>query len=421
MKVVQEYIRSLHQHNAYPDTYIVHEKQGNIFTIQAKGSEKLKSVLTFCTNDLLGLAQSEAVKQSAIEAIHRYGTSNSSASVLSGRIKLHQELEAEISQFKELPYTHLFLNAWLAMQALMDGYCYLSMQLPDFQHHRPTLILSDLYNHDCITAAAINATRGSSGQLVRKGPEVRIKTYRHCEPEHLRKQLKRYVQPGDRILLVSDAIFSMEGDIAPLPELIEVLKDYEDAVILMDEAHSSGAVGATGRGIYEHFGIKPEQVRGQGLEPLIMTTFSKFAGSAGAAISSYIPELTELLEVSRTSAGTISLPPSTAAAALESIRQVRLHPELVTTLQKNTQYLRHRLQAEEFEVLGHTNIIPVLLPPAVNPKLFAQHLLDIYGIWVSPIWFIAKPRLRIVVNALHTQADMDKLVTGMVTVRDMLY
>lgn len=420
MKTVQEYIKTLYKQDVYPDKYIVHSKEGNIFTIEDKCG-KLKKVLTFCTNDLLGLAQSQQVKEAAIAAIHQYGTSNSSASILSGRIKLHQELEQEISAYKGLPHTHLFLNAWLAMQALMDGFCYLSMSIPEFKHTRPTLILSDLYNHDCITAAVINATRGSSGQLVRKGPEVRIKTYRHCDPEHLRKQLRRYAQKEDRIMLVSDAIFSMEGNIAPLPELIEVLKEYPESVILMDEAHSSGAIGQTGKGIYEHFGITPHQVRDSGLEPLIMTTFSKFAGSAGAAISTYVPELVDLLEVSRTSAGTISLPPSTAAAALASIREVQKHPELVQTLQANTKYLRSSLLDQGFQLLGYTNIVPVILPEGINPKTFAQHLLDMYNIWVSPIWFIAKPRLRIVVNALHTPEEMEKLVTGMVTIRDMLY
>ncbi|MCG8367062.1 MAG: aminotransferase class I/II-fold pyridoxal phosphate-dependent enzyme, partial [Pseudanabaenales cyanobacterium] len=150
-------------------------------------------------------------------------------------------------------------------------------------------------------------------------------------------------------------------------------------------------------------------------------TFSKFAASAGAAISSYSRGLIDLLEVSPTSIGTISLPPPTTAAALESIRQVRHNPQLVETLQANTRYLRSRLSDQGFNAIGETNVIPVLLPPEFNPKDFARHLMEEYDIWVSPIWFIAKPRLRVTANALHTKEDMDQLVKAMAATREALY
>ena len=104
-----------------------------------------------------------------------------------------------------------------------------------------------------------------------------------------------------------------------------------------------------------------------------------------------------------------------------SIRQVRLRPELVTKLQENTRYLRSRLTEQGFAAIGETNVIPVILPPEINPKVFGRHLLEKHGIWASPIWFIAKPRLRITVNALHTQEEMDQLVAGMAATRDLLY
>jgi glycine C-acetyltransferase len=189
----------------------------------------------------------------------------------------------------------------------------------------------------------------------------------------------------------------------------------------MDEAHASGSIGATGRGIYEHFGLLPQQAIERGVVPLIMTTFSKFAASAGAAISTHVAELKPLLNVSPTSIGTISLPPPTTAAALESIRQVRKRPELVQKLQENTHYLRSRLAKHDFVAIGETNVIPVVLPSEINPKLFARKIMQDHGIWVSPIWYIAKPRMRITVNALHTQEEMDRLVTGIVATRDLMY
>ncbi len=419
MQVVKEYVRRWYESGLDPDEYICHKRQGNFVEIEEAETGKRRTVLTFCTNDVLGLTQEESVKQAAVDAIWQYGTSNSSTSVLSGRIDLHRQLENEISAFKHLPHTQLFLNAWMAVQALMDAFCHLAIPISGFQNTRETLILTDVLNHGCIVTAVANAgTR--SGKMFGHSPRVRVRAYRHCDVEDLARKLKRYAQLTDRILVISDAVFSMDGDIAPLPEMIDVLANYPDSVLVMDEAHASGAIGATGRGIYEHFGLMPQAAIDRGITPLIMTTFSKFAASAGAAISTHVPELKPLLDVSPTSIGTISLPPPTTAAALESIRIVRKEPDRVKALQENTRYLRSCLEAHDFAALGETNVVPVLLPPELNPKVYARELLDC-GIWVSPIWFIAKPRIRITVNALHTKEEMDRLVTSMVKMRDLVY
>ncbi len=419
MQVVKEYVRRWYESGLDPDEYICHKRQGNFVEIEEAETGKRRTVLTFCTNDVLGLTQEESVKQAAVDAIWQYGTSNSSTSVLSGRIDLHRQLENEISAFKHLPHTQLFLNAWMAVQALMDAFCHLAIPVSGFQNDRETLILTDVLNHGCIVTAVANAgTR--SGKMFGHSPRVRVRAYRHCDVEDLARKLKRYAQPNDRILVISDAVFSMDGDIAPLPEMIDVLANYPDSVLVMDEAHASGAIGATGRGIYEHFGLTPQDAIDRGITPLIMTTFSKFAASAGAAISTHVPELKPLLNVSPTSIGTISLPAPTTAAALESIRIVRKEPDRVRLLQENTRYLRSRLEADGFAAIGETNVVPVLLPPELNPKVYARELLNC-GIWVSPIWFIAKPRIRITVNTLHTKEEMDRLITSMVKMRDLVY
>jgi glycine C-acetyltransferase len=416
VQVIQEYVQKLHAHGFYPDEYICHGKQGNLIDIEEPVSQRRLKVLTFCTNDVLGLVQHPQVKQAAIDAIVQYGTSNSSCEALSGRIDLHRQLEREISEFKDLAHTHLFVNAWMALQALMDAFCHLAIPIPGFQHTRETLILSDVLNHGCIISAIANANN-RSGKVFSQSPTVRVKAYRHNDVNDLARKLRRYAKPGDRIMLISDAVFSMDGDIAPLPEFLDVMEQYPGSVIVMDEAHASGSVGPSGRGIYDHFGISPQDVIRRGMVPIIMTTFSKFAASAGAALSSPSPELNDLLTVSPTSIGTISLPPPITAAALASIRQVRQNPELVQTLQANTRYLRSRLIEHEFQVIGETNVIPVILSPEINPKYFARHLMDRYGIWISPIWFIAKPRMRITANALHTKEEMDRLVEAMVETR----
>ncbi|MBH8573242.1 aminotransferase class I/II-fold pyridoxal phosphate-dependent enzyme [Nostocaceae cyanobacterium CENA369] len=420
MKIVKEYVQRWYESGLDPDEYICLQKQGNLVEIEEATTGDRRTVLTFCTNDVLGLVQEEAVKQAAIDAILKYGTSNSSCSVLSGRIDLHQQLEDEISAFKHLPHTQLFMNAWMAMQALMDAFCHLAIPVPGFQHTQETLILTDVLNHGCIVSAIVNAgTR--SGKVFGHSPRVRVKAYRHCDTEDLARKLHRYARPNDRIMVISDAVFSMDGDIAPLPQMLDVLHNYEGSVLVMDEAHASGSIGATGRGIYEHFGILPSDAIARGVVPLIMTTFSKFAASAGAAISTHVAELKPLLNVSPTSIGTISLPPPLTAAALESIRQVRKHPEQVKKLQENTRYLRSCLADRGFVAIGETNVVPVVLPSEINPKMFARQIMEDHGIWVSPIWFIAKPRIRITVNALHTREEMERLVTAMVATRNLLY
>ena len=420
MDVVEKYMQGLQDEGLYPDKFVCHSKQGNWFDIEEAATGKRHRALTFCTNDVLGLVQSEAVQKAAIDAILQYGTSNSSCSVLSGRIDLHRQLEREISEFKHLPHTHLFVNAWMALQALMDGFCHLAKPVEGFEHKRETLILTDVLNHGCIVSAVVNAGN-RSGKMFGYSPQVRVKAYRHCDMKDLARKLRRYSKPGDRIMVISDAVFSMDGDIVPLPDMLDVMEAYPGSVVVMDEAHASGAIGKLGGGIYDHFNIHPQEAIDRGMVPIIMTTFSKFAASAGAAISSHSRALIDLLDVSPTSIGTISLPPPTTAAALESIRQVRQHPELVEKLQANTRYLRSRLTEAEFEVIGETNVIPVLLPSEVNPKHFAQYMLDRFQVWVSPIWFIAKPRLRITANALHSREEMDRLVEAMVATRDRFY
>lgn len=416
MDVVNDYVQQLHASGLYPDKFVCHYKQGNLVELEEASTGKRHKVLTFCTNDVLGLAQSEAVKQSAIEAILQYGTSNSSCSVLSGRIELHRQLEQEISAFKHLPHTHLFLNAWMALQAFVDGFCHLAVNLPNFENTRETIIFTDILNHGCIVSAIANANN-RSGKMFSHSPKVRVRPYRHCDMDDLARKLRRYARPDDRIIVISDAVFSMDGDIVPLPQMLDAMEAFPGSVVLMDEAHASGAIGAKGEGIYDHFGITPQSVIDRGMVPLIMTTFSKFAGSAGAAISAPNRELIDLVDISPTSIGTISLPPPVTAAALESIRQVRQHPELVRTLQANTRYLRSRLVAAGFDPIGETNVVPVILPPEIDPKAFARCLMEEFGIWISPIWFIAKPRLRITANALHTQAEIDQLVEAMSAVR----
>ena len=419
MKVVKEYMERINAQQLYPKKYIVLEKKQNRYKIEDSTTGDSYSVLSFCSNDLLGMAQNPHVKQAAIDAILRFGTSNSSCEALSGRIEIHRLLENAISEFKGLPHTHLFLNAWMALQALMDSFVHLAIPVPNFKNTRETIIFSDIYNHGCIISAITQANK-RSGRIFNQSPRVRVKYYKHNDMADLSRKMKHYVHKNDRIMIIADAVFSMDADITPLPAMVDVVAKYPNAVIVMDEAHSSGILGNTGRGIYEYFQMTPEQITKRGVIPIIMTTFSKFAGSAGAALSTSSKDITDLLSAAPTSIQTISLPASATAATLASIEQLRENPQIPTSILAKSEYARNQLRENDFEVLGETNILPIMPSKNFFPKDFADHLIKEHGIWVSPIWFVAKPRLRLTINALHSMQDIDQLVKALVATREAL-
>jgi len=170
VQIVKEYVQRWYESGLDPDEYICHQKQGNLVEEPATGERQ--TVLSFCTNDVLGLVHEEAVKQAAIDAILKYGTSNSSCSVLSGRIDLHQQLEAEISAFKHLPYTLIY--KCLDGDASLNG-CLLSLVIPvpGFQNSRDFNSHGCL-NHGCIVSAVVNAST-RSGKVFGNSPRVRVK------------------------------------------------------------------------------------------------------------------------------------------------------------------------------------------------------------------------------------------------------
>ena len=182
MKTVKRYIEALTDLDAYPDQYTVTSKVRNRVEVRENNNGKKIEATNFCSNDILGLSQSEMVKQAAIDAIHNYGTSNSGCSLLNGRIELHEELEKEVSEFKGLSNTHLFLNAWMAMKGFMESFCHLAMNIPGFEHKKETLILTDIQNHGCITSAIVDTSGGKiSGQIFGRTKQVSESLYDSSE------------------------------------------------------------------------------------------------------------------------------------------------------------------------------------------------------------------------------------------------
>ena len=304
----------------------------------------------------------------------------------------------------------------MALQALADTFCHLSMKIPDYRPKARTLILVDSNSHSCVCAAATNAMHGISGQIYpSRDFEVVVKPYAHLEAQSLASRLKKFYRDGDRIMVLTDSVFSMEGSIAPLPDILAVLKDYQNAVLVCDEAHSSGVIGPSGGGIFDHYGIKPSDLHAQNIEPILLTTFSKFGGSVGAALSSFNKDFIDLLDAARTSSGTASLPPSLTASALASINLTLENPHIVHQLQENIDYLRYQLANAGVQAMGKSAIISVDVGDK-SPKDLADILMVHHGIWVTPVWFVGKPSLRLIGSALYSRHDMDELVKSLAAI-----
>lgn len=417
MNHVEAYLNQAEASGLYPKRYEVIEKCNSEWQIKDPENGTVVEVTNYCSNDVLGLGQHAEVKAAAIRAIETYGAGNSSCTMYCGTISLHRQLEKTISDFKKIPYTHTFLNAWMALQAFTDTYSQLSMQLPNYSTHLNTLFLVDSDSHSCINSAAINSKNGMAGQVYpNRNHNVEVKLYKHNDIESLASRMKRFAKPDCNVVVMTDSVFSMSGSVCNLPGILDVLTDYPNTVLLCDEAHASGTIGSHGGGIYDHYNIDPASVYRAGIHPIILTTFSKFAGSIGAAISSFSKELVTLLDAARTSSGTASLGAPQAAAAQKSIEILQENPELITKLHDNTAYIRHELTKRGFEVAGTTHII--MVKTEIFPEKFTEYLIHRCNVWVTPIWFVAKPGLRIVANATLTESEMDRLVDAMVETRD---
>ena len=403
-----------------PDRFVVEEKQHFYSTIVYDAQlDQRFTALNLASNDFFCFTENPRQREAAKAAIDRLGASNSGAHALNGRSIYHEELEAQIARLKGLPYSHLFLNAWMAISGYLNSYCHFGPTLPEFDLKKEIHIFADTLCHACLMSAANNCVR-PLGRKAPPSPRIHFHLFRHLDAKDLKKRIERYCQTEDRILVLTDSVFSMDADIAPLPEYVEVLSHYENATLFIDEAHATGMLGEHGRGLLEHFQLSPEEIAAKGVDLVIMTTFSKFAGSAGAAISSFHKEVPEVLNFTPTSIGTISLSPPLCAATSESIRILLEEPDLVRRLKRNAGTLRNRLEAEGFEVLGDSAVIPIVLPEGIHPQIYARKLLHEHGIWVSPVWYVSKPRIRIVANSELTEAHIDHFMNAMVSVRESL-
>jgi len=342
-----------------------------------------REVVLMCSNDYLGLANHPLVKEAAIKAVEKWGAGAGASRLVSGNMEAHAILEERIRNFKKAPSALLFNSGYNANLGVITA-------LAD----RSTEVFSDRLNHASIVDACVLS-------------RAKVRRYANRDLGSLEGLLK--ASTAKRKLVVTDSVFSMDGTIAPLPDMIGLLERY-NAMLLVDDAHATGVLGKTGRGSLEHFGIKENP------SVIQMGTLGKALGSFGAFVTA-TQEVTDLLvSKARPFIYTTALPPSVCAAATKAIDIIEENPGLIRRLSENTSFVLRGLKDAGFDTMESTTpIIPVRTGGSEKTMEASKKLLE-RGVFVQGIRPPTVPegsaRLRVTVTAAHTKEDLELVVAA---------
>lgn len=348
-----------------------------------------KKVLNLCSNNYLGLASNSKINQAAISAIKKYGVGTGAVRALSGNSVLHEKLELSLAKFKKVEAVMLapsgFVANLIAVQTIID---------------KEDIVISDELNH----ASIIDAVRLSQVQTKYIYPHNDLKGLEEKLKEAQQAQKQKRQDGTDKIILIiTDGVFSMDGDLAPLPGIVKLAKKY-GAVTMVDDAHGEGVVGKGGRGIVDHFNL-------HGQVDIEIGTLSKAFGVLGGCIAGNKKLIEYYKQKARPFSFSTGLSIPDTAALLESVKLLSASPVLVKKLWKNADYLKKGFQKLGFNT-GHseTPITPVMIGDENVAKLFSQNLFQ-KGVFATPIIFPMVPkgtaRIRVMPSAAHTQYDLD--------------
>jgi glycine C-acetyltransferase len=331
-------------------------------------------MLMLSSYDYLGLIGDPRVDEAAIAAVRKYGTGTGGVRLLTGTLDLHREMEQAIAEFKGTQAAISFTSGYAANLAVISAL-----------FGPADRVIADTLSHRSLMDACRLAG-------------VQVQRFEHNNPASLRHELKNGPD-ANRTLIISDGVFSMDGDIGCLPDLIALKREF-DCFLLMDEAHASGVLGEHGRGTDEHFGVATDEV------DIWTGSLAKAIPSNGGfvAVSQRLSIFLQHAAAPFIFSGAMAAP--AAAAVLETLKILKAEPERVARLHANAAFLRDGLQSLGFDTgLSRTAVIPVMLNDDRRTALFARKLRD-YGVLVSPVLFPAvtqgTARLRLCVTAAHT-------------------
>lgn len=349
-------------------------------------------VIILSSNNYLGLCDEPEVIEAGIEGLKQFGAGTASVRFICGTFTIHRELEEVLARFVGTPSSMTFVSAWNANEGLTATI----VQEGDF-------IVSDALNH----ASIIDSMR-----LAKAITKCTTAVYKHADMDDLRAKLAE-ARGARRKLIWTDGIFSMEGAVAKLPEILEIAREY-NAIVAVDDSHASGVLGKTGRGTAEHFGVLGEV-------DIITSTLGKALGGAAGGFVAGPAELTDMLtQRSRPQLFSNALPPTVAASALAAVRFIEAHPDRVATLRDNTRYFREQIVEAGFKPLaGETPIVPIIVGETAAAIQMSDMLLD-EGVFVTGFGFPVVPhgqaRVRCQLSAGHTRQDLDAAIAAFKTV-----
>jgi 8-amino-7-oxononanoate synthase len=348
-----------------------------------------KKVLNFCSNDYLGLSADPRLSAAAQQAMAEHGFGSGASRLVCGNSDEHVQLERELAQFKKTEAALVFSSGYMANVGILSALC-----------GRGDIIFSDKLNHASIVDGCILS-------------RAELRRYPHNDIAALEDSLAK-ARDFRRKLIVTDTVFSMDGDRAPLKALARLAKEY-DAWLMVDEAHAFGVFGPMGAGLVE------EEDLGNDV-PVQMGTLSKAAGSFGAYVAGSHELIDFLINTARSFIFTTALPPAVAAASRVALQIIREEPERRELLLRNAERLRQELQSLGFDTLQSLSpIIPVVVGEAEAAVDFSRRLLE-RGIFVSAIRPPTVPkgtaRLRVTVTAAHTDEDIARCCEAFAGIRD---
>lgn len=376
---IQQELDSLKQAGTYKNIQTLDGPMGPTVRL-ADGRE----VVNLCSNNYLGLANHPDVVQGARTALDRFGNGTASVRFICGTMAIHPQLEETLADFFGHEKALSYVSCWNANQALV-----------------PTLltgkdaVISDELNH----ASIIDACRLC-------GKTVQRLVYRHSDMDDLAAKLKE-AQGARRKIVFTDGVFSMEGDLANLPAIVDLAKRH-NALVAVDDSHGHGVVGRTGRGTPEYFNVKVDILTG--------TLGKALGGAAGGFIASCSPIIDLLVQRSRPQLFSNALPPAVAGGALAAVQLLKQDPQRVGHLQENAAYLRLGLKKLGCEVLeSPTAIVPIIVGDTARALRLSKAMLD-QGVLITgfgyPVVPEGKARLRAQICATHTRNHLDRVLAA---------
>ncbi len=368
---VEQILADLKEQNLYNTIRTIESPQGAWVTIEGR------RVLNMCSNNYLGLANHPALREAAKKAIDEYGVGPGAVRSIAGTMTVHDMLDKAVAEFKRVEAALTLQSGFMANVAVIPALV-----------GKGDTILSDELNH----ASIIDGARLS---------RATIKVFRHADMDHLESLLKE--DNEGNVLVITDGVFSMDGDIAKLPTIVELAKRY-GALTMVDDAHGEGVLGENGRGIVDHFHL-------HGQVDVEVGTFSKAIGTVGGFAAGSAKLIEFLKQRARPFLFSSALTPPDVMATLEAIKILTNSSELVDRLWENGRYFKAEMKKLGFDVgASETPITPVMLGEAEVAAEMSKRLFEA-GVFASKISFPTVPRgkarIRVMISAAHEKADLD--------------